>query len=63
MKEGRYKLMPKKEQEDRVMKAYELGKQEGKEEIIEKLIELLELDKRYASKDHGHRISDYRGEE
>jgi len=48
----------KKREEEAWEKAYELGKKNGKKEIIDKLIELLELDDRYAPHSHGHSFLD-----
>jgi len=50
--------MSSKREKEEWQKAFDLGKKEGKREIIDKLIELLELDKRYAPYSHGHSFVD-----
>ena len=50
-------MITKKEQrlrKEEFDRGFELGKKIGKEELIEKLIELLELREHFARLDHGH---------
>ena len=47
---------PEKEENEEHYNIHELGKKRGKEILIRKLIELLELDERYAAKHHSHTI-------
>ena len=44
--------MDKKEEEGMKAHYYELGYKQGKQDLIEKIIELLELDDRYARTNH-----------